>query len=84
MSHDKKLDEMESVARQLAKEIIVPMLPENCGFALLVFEFHDSSRSTYIANAEREDMIKALRETADTLEKNQDVPPGMGGPPKPN
>lgn len=44
------------------------------GYALIVFDFHDPGLSNYISNAKREDMIKALRETADRLEKNQDVP----------
>ena len=45
------------------------------GFALLTFEFHAPGVSNYISNAQREDMIKALRETADRLEKKQDIPP---------
>ena len=44
------------------------------GFALIVFNFHEPGISNYISNARREDMIKSLRETADRLEKNQDIP----------
>jgi hypothetical protein len=44
------------------------------GYALIVFDFHEPGLSNYISNAKREDMIKALRETANRLEKNQDVP----------
>ena len=46
----------------------------NKGFALLVFEFHEPGIANYISNAKREDMIKSLRETADRLEKKQDIP----------
>lgn len=58
--------------RQLAKKIQqeIPGL----GFTLLVFEFNDPGMSNYIANAQREDMIKCLRETADRLEGRQDFP----------
>lgn len=45
------------------------------GFALIVFEFAKPGISNYISNAKRADMITALRETADRLERNQDVPP---------
>ena len=48
------------------------------GFAVMIFEFHRPGISNYISNAEREDMIKALRELADRLEKKQDIPPGYG------
>lgn len=45
------------------------------GFAFLLFEFHTPGESNYISNAERRDMIKALRETADRLERSQDIRP---------
>lgn len=45
------------------------------GFAFILFEFNEPGISNYISNADRSDMIKTLRETADRLEKNQDVPP---------
>ncbi len=41
-------------------------------FALIIF--NDPAIGQYISNCERADMIKALRETADRLEKNQDIP----------
>jgi hypothetical protein len=45
------------------------------GFAVVLFEFSDGPRmSSYISNAERADMISALRETADRLDRNTDYP----------
>jgi len=44
------------------------------GFALIVFDFNKPGISNYVSNAKREDMIAALRETADRIEKNQDIP----------
>ena len=57
---------------QQMAEKISPMLPKDFGFAILVFPFGDGGTSNYISNAERADMIKALRETADRLEYKQD------------
>lgn len=45
------------------------------GFAFLLFEFHKPGVSNYISNAERKDMIEALREAANRLEKSQDIRP---------
>lgn len=47
------------------------------GFALLVFDFNNPGISNYISNADRQDMIKSLRETADRLERNHDIPPAV-------
>ncbi len=55
-------------------DIIGEKIPKEFGFALLVFPFHSPGISNYISNAQRDDMIKALRETADRLEKRQDFP----------
>lgn len=39
------------------------------GWALMVYEFEAPGIGNYISNGTREDMIKALREAADRLEK---------------
>lgn len=63
----------------MSKELMTKMgaeieaqLPKEFGFALIVFPFYGPGTSNYISNAQRCDMIKALRETADRIEKNQD------------
>jgi hypothetical protein len=57
---------MRDLGRKIAREI------PGLGFALITFEFHrDECISNYISNANREDMIKGLRETIQRLEKNQ-------------
>jgi hypothetical protein len=38
--------------------------------------FNDPKTAQYVANCRRKDIIKAMRETADRLEKNEDVPRG--------
>lgn len=48
------------------------------GFALVVFEFDNPGIGNYVSNAERESMIKALRETADRLKLRQDIPKTIG------
>jgi len=48
------------------------MLPKDFGFALLVFPFSKPGISNYISNANRSDIILAMREAADRLENKQD------------
>lgn len=50
------------------------LLPDRTGFAVLFWPFGEHKISQYGSNCRREDMILALRETADRLEKRQDVP----------
>lgn len=58
---------MQKMAKEAAK-----MLPKDFGFTILVFPFNNPGVSNYISNANRSDMIKAMREAADRLEKKQD------------
>lgn len=46
------------------------------GYVLIVFQFGDNDEKVghYISNADRKDMIKALREKADILENKMDIP----------
>lgn len=48
---------------------------ENIGFVLITFGFKTAGIGNYISNGKREDIIKALREAADKLEANEDLPP---------
>lgn len=57
--------------RKMSKKV-GDMLPSGFGHAILVFPLGKPGISNYISSANREDMIKLLRETADRLEKNQD------------
>jgi hypothetical protein len=73
--------QQEKQLRELAKmldEALRAMYPERMGFALIVFEFHKPGISDYVSNAEREQMVTALRESADRLEKREDIPPAIG------
>jgi GH25 family lysozyme M1 (1,4-beta-N-acetylmuramidase) len=63
---------MSKIAMQQMAEKIIKMLPKDFGFTITVFPFNNPGVSNYISNANRSDMIKALRETADRLEKRQD------------
>lgn len=64
--------QLEKDMQEIAK--ILDACFENRGFALIVFEFHNPGIGNYVSNAERSGMIKALRETADRLEANEDIP----------
>lgn len=50
--------------------------PRRIGFVLWLFDFGQSGFATYVSNAEREDMIKALKEMLERLESSQPTPPG--------
>lgn len=68
------------------EEIINEKAGERIGFALLLFPFgsnKDSKYATtqgadYVSNAQRPEMIKFLRETADRLELTEDIGPEIG------
>lgn len=66
------LARMEASVRPLLDHIKANTPPET-GFALLLFRF-DGAEGTYGSNAQRTEMIQALRECADRLEARQDKP----------
>lgn len=79
MSRDEELLRLhrsgEARLRGLADHI-TETLPEGTGFALVTFTLGEGGYAGYVSNARRADMIKALRECADTLEARRDSPPG--------
>ena len=52
---------VEAQAAELAG-VIQSALPKGLGFALFVFNFGDGGHLAYMSNAQREDMIKAVKE----------------------
>jgi hypothetical protein len=62
----------------LIEEAVEEIYFHKVGFALLTFEFGQPEIGNYISNAERPTMIQALRETANRLETNQDIPISIG------
>ncbi len=65
---------MSAQAMRNMGDAVKKFLPEDFGFALIVFPFDTPGTSNYVSNAERTSMITALRETADRLEKKQVFP----------
>lgn len=50
-------------------------VPAGCLFTVLVFEQGGGPGvSQYVSNAQRSDMVKALREAADRLDRREDIP----------
>jgi hypothetical protein len=49
-------------------------LPPQTGFAVVFFPFGEPGIGQYGGNCRREDIIKSLRETADRLEAQEDIP----------
>lgn len=69
-----KLVRMEKVNREVGA-IIGRAIKESgggYGFALLMFSFGDDPEMTWISNAERPDMIKALKEFIEKSEAGED------------
>lgn len=69
-----KLNRMEKVNREVG-QLIGGAIEESgggYGFALLMFSFGDEPEMTWISNAERPDMIKALREFIEQSERGTD------------
>lgn len=72
MSESKKI-----IAGDLMRTLISvckSVLPEGWGITILTYQLNKPGIANYISDAERGDMIKMLRETADRLEKKQDFP----------
>lgn len=57
---DKRLS-LERKSAELGR-LLAARLPPGHGFALLLFNFGDKGYRAYISNAERADMVKAIRE----------------------
>lgn len=74
-SKAQRLLTIEATLRDIAGTI-GPLFPQGTCFALMVFDVGDKGHASYITNARREDMIKALREQADRLEHGAVAPHG--------
>jgi len=74
----KQLEDMNEVElRELTTAVldaVHALLPPGCGFAVLFWPIGTHGVSQYGSNCRRSDMIKTLRETADRLDRRQDVP----------
>lgn len=69
-----KLHRMEKVNREVGALIgeAIEQSGGKYGFALFMFSFNDESEMTWISNAERADMIKALKEFIQKNETGED------------
>lgn len=67
IENQRRIEEMMLGLGKAVGEVVEPL---GLGFALIVFEFYEPGVGHYISNAERESMIKALRETAKREDKN--------------
>ena len=66
---------IEDSAQEIAQRIGAAAEQVGCLFAVLFFEPGSGGWATYVSNANRADMIKALREQANHLERGTSVPP---------
>ena len=66
----------EEIMRELAQNInsTLNQFMSDAGFLLVVFNFNKPGVSNYVSNGNRESMIETLRETANRLEKGENIP----------
>lgn len=74
----KQEDQLRGIATALDEIFERQIYGKRMGFFLSVFEFSKPGAADYISNGEKKDVIEALRETADRLEKNQVIPITIG------
>lgn len=70
-----KIEKLMGDLATMTEAVLGVEYKEKMGFFLLVFPFGKEQIANYVSNASREDMIKTMRETADRLEKKEDMPP---------
>jgi hypothetical protein len=78
MSREAELAELEARARKLA-HAIGNGLPKGVGFVVWLFEFGKDGWATYVSNAQRDDMIKALEELLTKLRTLGEIRPPIAG-----
>jgi hypothetical protein len=61
MSEPHDFPDLEQYARSLAM-ILKPNMPEGVGFTLFLYGYFDDPRMAYISTADREDMIRLVKE----------------------
>jgi hypothetical protein len=66
---------MNDFARSIDKFLNGDAATKRTGFVVLMFDFGDNSRMNYISNAQREDMLPALRELLAHFEGRAHTPP---------
>lgn len=64
---------LEEVERKMQKigAMVKAETPAGWGFAVLCFSFGENGFMNWVSNAERDDMIKALREMAARMESDR-------------
>ena len=56
---------MQNIARKVDEE-----LPDNFGFVVLAFKFNEKGEMIYVSNANREDVVKSMKEFIEKTENN--------------
>lgn len=69
-----ELRQLEAVARAVGRQVGPAFARAGALFAVLGFIPGEGGWATYTSNADRESMVKALREMADHLEARADAP----------
>jgi len=72
------LAELEGLAGEIGR-LLATAIPKSSGFgfSLLVFDLGDKGHMTYVSNANRSDMIEAMKELIIRMETDTVAPRGM-------
>lgn len=70
MSEERPIPEDVAATMRDIGGILGEVMPDNMGFALLIFDFHTKGSMSYMSNAQRGDMIKALEELLGNLKRS--------------
>lgn len=63
------LEQMETKTAEIGR-ILGAAVPKGCGFAFLLFNFGENGFMNWVSNAQRKDMIAALKEMIHKLEND--------------
>jgi hypothetical protein len=66
--------ELERWTSRMARDVIAPQVPPGRGFAFVAFDFGDGGNLAYCSNADRHDMLHALRDLLGRWEREIGVP----------
>ena len=70
MKYEIPNEEIEALLKDLGKSLKNRM-PEGWGFNLMIFSYGEGGSMFYLSSAQRNDMIKAMREFVDKFESRQ-------------
>lgn len=63
--------QLEQKTSRIAREVLVPALPQGVGFCLVLYDFGAGGSMAYCANGQRDDVIKMLEELTEKMRRSE-------------